>query len=170
MLLTHVRFSSQIYCIFFLRKISSIGQSRMERSMKQGKHLRWREIMAFICRWQGWWDHDSWGWGLHARQIASPTYCTPFVTSSSGAHLCSFWLTCSISRSDGLKKEDCLLREGLPCLGFSCRLKTLFSWQNSTISSQLIEKIQHDGYLHRLGWLLEYLPAYFSILDLCPLL
>ena len=24
-------------------------------SPKRGKHLRWREIMAFICRWQGCW-------------------------------------------------------------------------------------------------------------------
>ena len=42
-------FQQVIYCNFCLPTISSIGRYRMERSPKQGKHLQWREIMAFIC-------------------------------------------------------------------------------------------------------------------------
>ena len=42
----------------------------MEMSPKWGKHLRWREIMAFICWWQGCWGFGPWGRGLRAWQIA----------------------------------------------------------------------------------------------------
>ena len=42
----------------------------MERSPKWRKHQWGREVMAFICRWQGWWDCGPWGPGLRAQQIA----------------------------------------------------------------------------------------------------
>ena len=53
-----------------VREISRVGQSRMERLPNQGNHLRWQAIMAFICRWQGWWECGPWGRGVRARQIA----------------------------------------------------------------------------------------------------
>ena len=68
--MVHVWLESQIYCNFCLQNISTKGLSKMERSQKQGKHLRRQEIMTFNYRWPGWWDHGPWGRGLRAQQIA----------------------------------------------------------------------------------------------------
>ena len=101
----HVGFLSQICCTFCLRKVSSLGRSRMERSLKGGKHLRWWKFMAFIYPWQWWWDCGSRGQGLRAQQMLLPNYHNPFALSWLGSHFCSLWLTCSI-RSGGAK-ESC---------------------------------------------------------------
>ena len=55
----------------------------MARSPKRGKHLQWWEIMAFICPWQGWWDHGSWGQDIHAWQKAiARSIVTPLLFPS----------------------------------------------------------------------------------------
>ena len=79
----------------------------MERSLKQGKHLGWWEIkglyllMTRVVR--------SWSMGSGTtckKNCYCLIYCNPFVMSCFRAHLCSPWLTCSMSRSDGAK-ESC---------------------------------------------------------------
>ena len=80
----------------------------MERSLKGGKHLQWREIMAFICRLQGGeiMVHEA-GAYVH-NKLLFPIYCNPCVMSWSGAHFCNPYLTCSMS--DGAKEScDCSL-------------------------------------------------------------
>ena len=74
------KITSYIYCNFFLRKISSIGRSTMERCPNWGKHLQWQEIMVCVCRWQEWRGRDPWGRGLCSRQIAiAQSIVTPLL-------------------------------------------------------------------------------------------
>ena len=93
----HARVSNQRYCKFCLPNISSIGWFRMERALKWGKHLWWWEIMAFICRWQCWWDH-----GPEAEACTTncyfPIYCNPLQ--------CPGWEPICVAR-------DCLVAWGV---------------------------------------------------------
>ena len=74
------------------------------------KHLRCREIIAFICRWQGCWGRGPWGWGLRARQIAiARSIVTPFLCPSRGPICVSRdWLVALVGVM-GLKKVVIIL-------------------------------------------------------------
>ena len=87
------------------RDCSCIGRFRMERSPKWGKLLRWREIMAFIYRWQGCWGHVPWDWGLCARQIAiAQSIVTPLLCPGQETICVSLdWLVALVGMM-GLKK------------------------------------------------------------------
>ena len=89
--------SIQIHCTLFVRKISSIGQSRIEKSPKCNKTLQSWEIMAFTC----------WSWSMMEHTCRKNCYCmfycNPIAMSWLRSHLCSAWLTCSMSRSDRAK-------------------------------------------------------------------
>mgnify|MGYP006973835171 CR=1 FL=1 len=86
----HVRFPSQIYCNFCLRKISSIGRSKIERSPKVREALVMAEdnglclSMTRVLRSQSMRTVPT-----CTENCYCPIYCNPFVMSWREAHLCS---------------------------------------------------------------------------------
>ena len=95
----------------------------MERSLKQGKHLRWREIMAFICRWQECWGCGPWGWGLRAWQIAIAwSIVTPLLFLLQDARCACF----ELSWHTHLKKSNFGLFTGL--VRYLLRIDCLNLW------------------------------------------
>ena len=98
----HVRFSSQIDCNFYLRKI----WSKMEISLKQGKHLWWWKIMAFIFPWQGCWGCGSWGQVLLAQEIATVWYIVNPLQYPAREPTCVAcdWIPALVGTSNGAKE------------------------------------------------------------------
>ena len=62
---------------FCFWKISSRRWSRMERSLKQRNYLQWQEVMALMCRRQGWPYLGPWGRSLVPEKYCNPIYCKP---------------------------------------------------------------------------------------------
>ena len=148
----HVKFSALMNCNFRLRKNSSIGWSRMERSLKQGKNLQWQEIRGYICQWRGWWDHVPRGQGLHAQHT---------VIALVRSRLCRSW-SCSMSMSDGAKESSncCLLMGSCVvllsfndfslCLLSSSKKRHRHHWSSYFITLHSVQKpcLKRHYYLH----------------------